>query len=264
MRTIYAGRLVVALALGGCGVPPVTSMAEPPVPPGQWSCLDVDGAASPPATLEAQLSAVPFDVALAEAFTHAPVGELDLEVCVRSDEACDEPLSRATADAEGLATLQAPGDASSFDGFVRVSGPDIATHYVFLPHRAATPGSGALPIVLYTPAALQAAARASGLSIDSQTAVVYVDARDCTGAPASGVTVSIGSFGRTTPIVAYAAGDGSSVSRKVGVTDPSGVAVGFDVPDGPIGVADLLGDRRAGGAIAFARAGAVSELVVRP
>jgi hypothetical protein len=152
-----------------------------------------------------------------------------------------------------------PGDASSFDGFVRVSGTGLATHYVFLLHR-----TGARPVELYTPAALATAARTSALTLDPRKAVVRVDARDCADAAAAGVAVSVGGFAPGEPVTAYAIDGGAGLTRKSLATDASGIAVAFAVPDGDVGIAEVLAGKTAGGAIAFARAGAVSEVVARP
>jgi hypothetical protein len=268
MNAYQLVQVAAALSLVACTAPvgsSSTEAASASTLAAHWSCVGAPPATQPPTTVEQQgTPGTPFDVSLVEAFTHAPVGGLELAVCARSDADCGAPLSQGQADAMGLATLSAPGDPASFEGFVRVSGPDIATHYVFLPHRVPAWGTSALSVELYTPAALRTAARTSALSIDTQQAIVRVDAHDCADAPAAGVAVSIGAFAAGQPVTAYSVADGQSLSRRTTATDGSGIAVGFGLAEGDIGIADRLEGKLVGGAIAFTRAGAVSEIVVRP
>lgn len=277
MSTALAAHAAVAavlvLALAGCAAPVESSQSVEPQPQpsgstsaGHWGCLDAPPPAGSPSTplSERPPADTPFDVSLVEAFTHAPIAGLGLVVCARTDADCAAPIWQAQADDQGVARLLSPGDPSAFDGFVRISGAGIATHYVFLSHRVAPNGASALPIEVYTPAALATGARASALALDPGKAVVRVDAHDCADAPAAGVAVSVGAFGQGEPAVAYVSGGSGELTRKATVTDASGIAVAFSVPESDVGVAELLGGRTAGGAIAFARAGAVSEIVVRP
>jgi len=224
-------------------------------------------------------------VALQDAYTHAPVGDLLLAVCAMGDEDCATPASEAKADPTGNATLTVPVGRSSFDGFVRVSGAGIATHYVFLPEREAACPSCALDLPIYTPSALAATTQMTGLKLDAKGGLVRVDLQDCAGAPAKDVTVSIGSFGCSEseamdgraktgllfpprgcrgPLFAYATGGHGSVTRAALATDATGVALGFGVPPGQLGIAQLLDGKTVAGAVGFARGGAVSEFVLRP
>jgi len=257
-----------ALSLAACAAPadPASPAAAPASPAGHWACLTAPSstgeAIAQPAS--AAVGDVAFDVSLAEAFTHAPVGGLDLALCARNDALCAAPLSHAQADPLGVATLEAPGDPAAFDGFIRVSGPGLATHYVFLLHRVPAYGSTALAIELYTPAALATASATSGIAVDPGQAVVRVDAHDCADQAAAAVAVTVGATGEGEPAVAYLGDDGESLGRLGASTDGSGVAVGLDIPEGVIGAADRLDGQAAGGTLAFTVAGAVSEVVVRP
>lgn len=227
-----------------------------------------------------------FEVALQDASTLAPIGGAQLAVCTRTDEDCARPASRGVTDASGTAMLDAPGGPTTFDGFVRVSGADdIATHYAFLPNRVASCTACIVVLPLYTPSALRAMAQSTGLNLDEGGGLVRVDVEDCAGAPAEDVTVSIGSFGCSEagppfepgrrgfpfgpqgcagPIVAYGAGGHGSISRTALSTDSTGVALGFGVPAGQLGIAGLRDGKTVAGALGFARAGAVSTFVVRP
>lgn len=251
--------------------------------PGEWTCVGRGAAEGPLAAVHPPVDR--FAVALQDAYTHAPVADLRLAVCARSDEDCADADSQGTADRSGAATLTAPGRVSSFDGFLRVSGPGFATHYVFLGGRRGACASCALVLPLYTPAALEATARMTGVTLDARGGMVRTDLEDCAGAPAQGVSLSIGSFGcselgatkglvRTGfpfgpegcagPLVAYATGGHGDVTRAALTTDATGVALGFGVPPGPLAVVELLDGKTVAGALGFVRAGAVSEFVLRP
>lgn len=251
---------VVALFAVACGGAESGTPPAPSTHPGDWTCLTRAAADAPLSA--GQPPPRRFVVSLQDAYTHASVAGVRISVCARKDEDCAAPASEVMADRAGEATLTAPGGPSSFDGFVRVSGPGIATHYVFLPGRACT--GCALVLPLYTPSALEATARMTGLKPDASDAMVRADLEDCAGAPARGVSVSIGSFGRREPVVAYATGGHGGVTRAALTTDATGVALGLAVPPGPLGIAELLDGKTVAGAIGFTRGGAVSEFVVRP
>jgi hypothetical protein len=254
---------------------------EPPAHPGDWACVG----RGTTARLDAAEPQGRFAVALQDAYTHAPVGEVLLAVCALEDEDCATPTSRGEADHTGSATLTVPTGRSPFDGFVRVSGAGIATHYVFLPEREAACPSCALVLPIYTSSALATTAQMTGLKLDAKGGLVRVDLEDCAGAAAKDVSVSIGGFGcselgamegrvKTSvlfrpegcrgPLVAYAAGGHGSVTRTALATDATGVALGFGVPPGQLGVAELLDRKTVAGAVGFTREGAVSEFVLRP
>jgi hypothetical protein len=269
---------LVATACSGVANP------GPPRPPhpGDWACVGGAGAAAPLRAVQPQ---IPFAVSLQDAYTHASVGDLLLAVCALDDEDCATPASQGKADRAGSAALIAPGGPSSFSGFVRVSGADIATHYVFLADRAGTCTSCALVLPIYTSSALETTAQMTGVKLDVRGGMIRADLQDCAGAPAKDVSVSIGSFGcselgarsgmvRTGfpfgpkgcagPLVAYATGGNGSVTRAALTTDATGVALGFGVPAGQLAVALVLEGKTVAGALGFTRGGAVSEFVVRP
>lgn len=275
--------LLAAAAAACSGSSPSWSPPQPEAPPGDWSCLNPLALASPLTAVQPPRG---FAVSLEDAATHAPVGDLRLAVCARNDQDCASPISRATADGSGHATLSAPEGPSTYDGFVRVSGPGVATHHFFLPGRVAACDSCALALPLYTPSALEAIAGTTKLSLDARGGMVRTDLEDCAGTAAPGVSVSIGSFGcselgATTkgaarsgfvtpeecaaPAVAYATGGyGNGFTRAALATDATGVALGFGVPPGQLGIAEVLDGKTVAGALGFTRGGAVSEFVLRP
>jgi hypothetical protein len=119
-------------------------------------------------------------------------------------------------------------------------------------------------LTVYTQASLEMTAHAlGGMAPDSQHGTVRVDAQDCAGYPAAGIALVVGS---EQPIAAtrYFVGDGAALSASAEATDASGVALAFGVPAGPVGVAGRLVGQPVGGAMAYAHAGAVTSVVVRP
>jgi hypothetical protein len=203
------------------------------------------------------------NVRVREAYSGVPVTDADITVCDGTDEDCAAPFAHARADASGNALLAYDGGPSLSGAFLRITGSEITMHYVFLAGRTPAAGSTSLDVDVYIPAALQAMAQLAGVAWDPTSSLVRIDAQDCAGVAASGVTMSIGSFGATQPVVAYLDGGGRP-TRLTFATDSSGIALGFGVAAGDVGVADLLDGQPVGGALGFARSGAVSMLVVRP
>jgi hypothetical protein len=205
----------------------------------------------------------PLSVRVREAYSGVPVTDADVTVCDADDEDCTAPLAHARADMTGTAQLTAEGASSMSGAVLRITASEIATHYVWLAGRTPAAGSTSIDVDVYIPAALEAMAGLAGVAWDPASAVVRVDAQDCAGVAASGVTVAIGSSGATQPAVAYLDGGGRPTSLT-SVTDATGIGLGFGVAAGAIGVADLRDGQPVGGALGFARAGAVSMLAVRP
>ncbi|HTQ44684.1 MAG TPA: hypothetical protein VMI75_18110 [Polyangiaceae bacterium] len=272
---------IVGLFAAACSGVANPGPPEPPAHPGDWTCVGKGTTAR----LEPVQPRGRFAVALQDASTHAPVGDLLLAVCALEDEDCATPASQEKADHTGSATLTVPVGRSPFDGFVRVSGASIATHYVFLPEREAACPSCALVLPIYTSSALATLTKMTGLKLDAKEGLVRVDLQDCAGAPAKDVSVSIGGFncsesgamdagaragvlfrpeGCRKPLVAYATGGNGSVTRAALASDATGVALGFGVAPGRLGIAALLDGKTIAGAIGFTRGGAVSEFVLRP
>jgi len=270
----------VALFAAACSGVPNPGPPEPPVHSGDWACVGKGTTAR----LEPVQPRGRFEVALQDAYTHAPVGDLMLAVCALGDEDCATPASEAKADHTGSATLTVPVGRSPFDGFVRVSGDGIATHYVFLPEREAACASCALVLPIYTSSGLARTTQMTGFKVDAKGGLVRVDVQDCAGAAAKDVTVSIGTFGCSEfeavdggaragllfrpggcrgPLVAYSIGGHGNVTRAALATDATGVALGFVAP-GQLGVAELLDGKTVAGAIGFTRGGAISAFVLRP
>jgi hypothetical protein len=255
--------LAVLLPTAGCGGRVVSMGGASPAgdtAPADWTCLGPDAPQN--TTKAAAVSPGPLVVAVREAYSGVPVTDAVVSACAAADTACAAPLARASTDAAGTVTLAVPQGVDA-PAALLVTASEMPPHWVFLANRAPSADTGVLDVDVYIAPALEAMARLAGVPSDPTTAVVRVDARDCGGAAASGVAVSMGATGGVTPAVAYLDGDGST-TRATSGTDATGIALGFGVPPGEVGVADAIEGQPAGGATAFAHAGAVSMLVVGP
>jgi hypothetical protein len=188
-----------------------------------------------------------------------PIVEVRVSACAASDTACSSPLATARADDQGEAALDVA--ASPFDGYLEISRDDMTTNVVFLSGHA--PQAGVYELTVYTPASLGMTARLAGVALDPTRGVVRIETHDCGGAPAAQVSVGVSTRDALTH-VAYFEGGGGALSTSASSTDDTGIAIAFGVREGSFGVHESLGRSNVGGAIAFARAGAVSSVVAMP
>jgi hypothetical protein len=273
--------LLIALC-AACGGSPTVAGAERPAAPGDWSCVAGAGSAEGGYTTLISVSIAPspsasgaytpFTVHLRDAATMADVGGVSLAACATLDLPCASPLTIGQADEYGLATLAVPGGLASFDGYLQVSGGGVPTNLLFLPGRTVAAASNAVELDVYTASALALTASQAGLVLQPQAGgvtlqpplgIVRVDALDCDGTPARGVSVGV-ETGDGEAVTVYATGDGAGIARGVEGTDPTGVAFAFGVMEGMIGVTGRADGVPVAGTLGFARAGAVSSLVLRP
>jgi hypothetical protein len=233
---------------------------------GDWSCV---AAAAQDGTQSTVRPGAPsgdsFVVHFREAYSGADVGGVAVTACALFDRSCTWPLAHARADDLGLVTLNVPGGLGAFNGYLEVSGPAMATNLVFVAGRRPAAGSTAVDLEVYTPTALGITATLAGVTLDPQRGVVRVDAHDCADAAARGIAVVISTSGAGT-VTAYSTGGGAALSPDALATDDTGVVFGFGAPEGSLGIAarQTGTGEPVGGAFAFARAGAVSLVDVRP
>ncbi|HEV8548887.1 MAG TPA: hypothetical protein VGQ57_07665 [Polyangiaceae bacterium] len=147
-----------------------------------WSCLDQP--AQPPLTTG--MFQAPFIVQ--HLVTQQPLPGVHARLCRRIDVTCASPLGDdLVTDASGQVTFSVPG---GFDGYVAFDGPDIIHGLFFfnppvaadLPQAMISIGSTEVIALL----ALQA-----GATQEPDRGVVLLGARDCTGAPAAGITFAV-------------------------------------------------------------------------
>lgn len=241
---------------------PSSSSAPPSTHTADWSCTEA-GASLPMWSHPAALASDQvLAVHLVEEYTHLGVGELTVHACDASDDACATPLASATTNDAGVATLVLPPGAATFDGYIEVIGYEMPTNLIFFDGRAAS-DTGFYDLEITTRAALAISQQLAGATLDPQRGLVRIEAHDCAGAAAPGVALAVSTADRATTF-AYSTGDGTGYSPDGKTTDSTGVAVAFGVKDGGFGVHEAVGQRGVGGALAFARAGAVSSVVALP
>jgi hypothetical protein len=261
MRSSTLGRVVAACLC----LSPVARAASPGTP--DWSCT-ARGATLPNWSHPAALASNEvLAVHVVEAYSQRGLGGLAVRACDVSDETCATPLARATTDDAGAATLTvrrgADQEGGTFGGYLEVTGEGMPTNLVFFDGRTASEG-GFFDVVVYTTQALGITASLAGVKLDPQRGVVRIEARDCAHAPAAGVSLALSSGDAQTSL-AYSTGSGASLSRgREATTDRTGVAVAFGVKPGGFGVHEGRGQHGVGGALAFARASAVSSVVALP
>jgi hypothetical protein len=277
MKTPDLVTLLACLCFPGCAVSAASPVpgpaatadgAGPTAPTGDWSCLAV---ALTPAVRDAVTATLPpatsspdtFTLHFVAAYSDEGVGGVQVTACPLLDDACTAPMAQAQADDQGHTTLTLPGGLSGFDGYLKVYGPGMTDNYVFLGGRAPADAGTSLDVVVYPPSAVAITAQLSGVAFDPTRGLLRVDTRDCSGVPAAGAQVLIGS---NDPFTAteYSVGDGEALSRTADVTDATGVALGLGMAPGAVGVAAKLDGQPVGGAIGFVSAGAVTSIVVRP
>jgi hypothetical protein len=226
-----------------------------------WSCTQA-GASLPdwshPAALGPQDTLA---VHLVEAYSSSDVGRVTVLACNASDTTCASPLGGTQADDSGLATLTIPGAGGSFDGYLAITGDEMPPNLVFFDGR--TSQAGSYEVIVYTAPALGITATLAGVTLDARFGVLQVEAHDCVGAPAAGITLGLSTSDRATEI-AYFTGGGGALMPNASGTDETGVAIAFGVHASGFGVREALGATAVGGAIAFARPGAVSSVVALP
>ncbi len=286
-RIATASSLLVAVSLVACsavpvsgGASPAPSGSPPPAVTGDWNCLmgsiaiDPQVQRIPPVTAPAPARRPPplqplrsgdtFGVHLFEAYSHADVGGVQVTACNAYDPDCASPLGHAQADDSGLATLTVPGGLAGLDGYLRITGTLMPDNDVFFGGRVRAGDTNPVDVTVYTGPALGITETLAGETLDPQLGMVRVDAVDCAQAAAGGVGIAIEHGSVASSPVEYFTSDGEMLSRTAGVTDTSGVALVFGVSPGAIGFTGHVQGVTIGSTVGFARAGAVSSVVLRP
>src|SRR5215475_11818514 len=101
---------IVGLFAAACSGVPNPGPPEPPARSGDWACVGKGTTAR----FESVQPRGRFTVALQDAYTNAPVGDLQLAVCAMGDEEYAAPASEAEADHAGNATVTVPVGRSPF------------------------------------------------------------------------------------------------------------------------------------------------------
>lgn len=154
--------------------------------PTSWSCLDEPS--KPP------LTEGTFKIAflVQDTVTQQPKSGVSARVCRRRDVACADAVTGVqSSDASGYLSFTVP---AGFDGYVRFEGESISPSLYFFdpPVRSDLPN---LSVSVSSPEAAAGLALLIGATPDANLGNAIATVYDCFGAPAEGVTLSVGSVG---------------------------------------------------------------------
>jgi len=242
--TAFAGSVCLD---GLCGADPKEVAFEK-----QWSCRG-------PA--ENQNPGYQVTMHLRDAITTKPLPGVQGQLCAKRDVDCKDPLRQGTADTNG--TLVLAVDAG-FDGYVQLTDSHIAPALYFLTPPAS--GDLDLPTVpLATPLVASGIAQSSGgTAWNQERGIVLLNAFDCQGAPAVGVSFSLGGVPDPSAFNFYLV-DGLPTNKST-VTDYTGYGGLVNVAAGATTIAATLqpSNRKVGNISILIRAGYISYSNVTP
>jgi hypothetical protein len=204
-----------------------------------WSCLTGSNLwPQPPA--EAKIT---FSVTFVDFSTEEPFVGSAVKACDKLDYSCSSPIDRSTTDATGLVTLSVPPGLAGFDGYLDVTGGELAGT---ASDAGSDAGAGApvFPAIWYPVPYVVAdgwrgrtvlvaqdefaqLAMATGTSPDATRGQVALNAADCLFTPAAGVSFSLDSADSQT-VSYYLIGGVPVTSAKA--TDGSGIGAFLNVP----------------------------------
>ncbi len=220
-----------------------------------WSCV---GSVSKPSSSS---STITVRLPLRDLFTGEPRAGVTVRHCQALDVNCALPTGPdAVTDSKGEATLTL--SAPNFGGmFQLVASGDVAASLVY-PHPTSLVDGVTLPAVrTIGPGALRSAVEASGFVYDTARGTVIVEARDCLGASAGGVTWSASN--KAPDSVAWFLRDGAP-SKTATNTDASGLGGFFLMPPGAQTISPSHGGQALPDRKVYAAADAVTYVFVSP
>jgi len=149
--------------------------------PTNWACLDLP----PPMAAPQDQFQVSFVVR--DTVTQMPKPGLRARLCRKLDVECSNAVSEsATVDEQGNVSFQV---AAGFDGYARFDGGDLLPGIFFF-NPPVSRDTLNIPITLSASTTASALAALTGVALDSGRGVVLLSVLDCTGTPASGITLS--------------------------------------------------------------------------
>jgi hypothetical protein len=159
----------------------VESVCQAPPPPPEWACLDED---APPLPTGGPFQA-PFLVR--HMVSQMPFQGVKAKLCRKIDVACATPLSEdLLTNATGQVTFPV---TAAFAGYAQFEGAEIINGlYFFNPPVAADLPEAAIAIGSAKVVGLLA--MQTGATQLAERGIILIQARDCTGKPAAGVTFS--------------------------------------------------------------------------
>jgi hypothetical protein len=149
------------------------------VPEAKWRCLDEP--------IKTELGSGPYRAPfiVQHLVTQAPLSGISARLCRKIDVKCSDPVSDVLeTDAAGEVTFDV---AAGFDGYAYFDGPDIIPGLYFF-NPAVSADLPQAMVSIGPPEVIQLLALQAGATQAPERAVVLLVARDCTGAPAAGVS----------------------------------------------------------------------------
>jgi hypothetical protein len=197
-----------------------------------WSCLGGPILWPQPAGATITFSVTFVDFSLEEPFVGSTV-----KACNKLDYSCGVPIAQSTTDANGLVTLTVPAGLAGFDGYLDVTGGQIAgsesdagaslfpSIWYPVPYVVADGWRGRT--LLVAESELVALTMATGTSLDPTRGQIALNAADCLFTPAEGVSFTLDSSDSQT-VSYYFIGGVPVTSAKA--TDSSGIGAFINVP----------------------------------
>lgn len=129
---------------------------------------------------------------LRDFITQEPRAGVTVHVCKRLDVTCGTPIgAAAVSGADGIAILEIPAQPA-FDGFFQLDPtPTVAASLVFAQPLTVTDGATLSPVLTFVEAQYRALVEAGGNVWNDARGQLFVQARNCDGAAAEGVTYAI-------------------------------------------------------------------------
>jgi hypothetical protein len=163
---------------------------------------------------------------------NGPVAGVTIEVCAKSDPSCASPLDAGVTDLTGAVVLTVATGASGFDGYFRITSPDILTSELWTSVPIVKDES--LGVVVVAPAILSILAGAYGVTLDESMGQVAAILYQCspTGAWVDEATGATLAMTPAAELVGYTMGQQPAPGQAG--TDVTGAAAGINVPPGDV------------------------------
>jgi hypothetical protein len=250
---------------------------------GPWRCVGQSLAVAPNVPINAQANVVVQACNFISDCTTAATG-LMARVCDKRDVGCNNPRSTGITDMNGELRFQVPTAGGGFDGYLLVTSqvasctdaqafgaaagktlcdlaspmcditapdtrcylPVYAPAMLFFNPPIVADIDTPLPLQLFPTSGLPAVIGAAGIQVDPMAGNLFIQALDCDGKPASGVTYQMAQYeSQVSPLYV----DNGIVSESVTHTDSTGVGGFVRVPPGFVSVTGYNSDSVAVGEI---------------
>jgi len=162
-----------------------------------------------------------------------PVEGATIKHCANDDADCTNPLSTATSDGEGMASVLIPVSPSGYEGYLEISGPTIRTvlfHGFRYTNLGAITGNYINPTLptIFPQSTINLISSMGNVTVDDSRAIIFFSTRGCAEAPLGNVTVTTAASDAQTKTVYISGGMPSTTATMTTSSDGSGVL--FNVP----------------------------------